>query len=105
MARALPYYLPGLCTVGPNWSGKHIHKWCNNQSVVATINSKHSKSSQVLDLVKTLSVTSHLILPTSLGWTMLLLTPFSCFQMDLFYALVPTAFPIPCFIPPSAMNI
>ena len=45
-----PIYL--ACVLwGPTWSGKRILMWCDNQSVVAIINSKHSKSPRIMDLV------------------------------------------------------
>jgi len=45
-----PIYL--ACVIwGPTWSGKRIQMWCDNQSVIAIINSKHFKSPRVMDLV------------------------------------------------------
>ena len=35
----------------PHFSGKCLQFWCDNQSVVAIINSGHSKAPRVMDLV------------------------------------------------------
>ena len=37
--------------LSPRWSGKRIRMWCDNKSLVASINSKHSKFPQLMDLI------------------------------------------------------
>ena len=76
-----------MCPVGPTWSGKHILMWCDNHSVIAIINSKHSKSPQILDLVRSVTLltlinnftvsTTHI---PGLGNNVILLTPFPFFR-------------------------
>ena len=41
---------------GPNWSGKRICIWCDNLPVVAIINTKQSKSPQIMDLVRAITI-------------------------------------------------
>lgn len=51
----LPIYL--ACVLwGPTWSGKHILMWCDTHSVVAIINSKHSKSPRIMDLIRSITL-------------------------------------------------
>ena len=41
---------------GPCWSGKRYCMWCDNKSVVSIINSKHSKSPRVMDVVRAITL-------------------------------------------------
>ena len=104
-----PIYL--ACVLwGPTWLGKRILMWCDNQSVVAIINSKHSKSPRIMDLVRSIT-----LLTLSYNFTInathipgldnAIADSLSRFQMDRFRALAPTASPTPCVIPSSAMLI
>ena len=40
---------------GPRWSGKRIRMWCD-KSVVASINSKHTKSPREMDLIRAITL-------------------------------------------------
>jgi len=91
---------------GPRWSGKKIRMWCDNKSVVSIINSKHSKSPWVMDVVlaitlQTLTYNFTFTATHIPGLDNAIADPLSCFQMDCFSTLAPTA----CTTPPSAMNI
>ena len=84
--------------------------WCDNQSVVAIINSKHSKSPQVMDLVRaitlqTLSYNFTFNATHIPGLQNSIADSLSRFQMDRFHSLAPLASPTPCIIPQSAMDI
>ena len=104
-----PIYL--ACVLwAPTWTGKRIRMWCDNQSVVAIINSKHSKSPRVMDLVRaiTLLTLAHNFTFSAThipGLDNAIADSLSRFQMDRFHTLAPTASPTPCCIPPSAMLI
>ena len=104
-----PIYL--ACVLwAPTWTGKRIRMWCDNQSVVAIINSKHSKSPRVMDLVHaiTLLTLAHNFTFSAThipGLDNAIADSLSRFQMDRFHTLAPTASPTPCCIPPSAMRI
>jgi len=104
-----PIYL--ACVLwGPTWSGKRILIWCDNQSVVAIINSKHTKSPQTMDLVCSitlLTLTNSFTISTTYipGLDNAIADSLSHFQMDRFWALAPTASLTPCVIPSSAMLI
>ena len=92
---------------GPHWSAKRI---CDNLPVVAIINSKPSKSSRIMDLVRSVTM---LILVHNFTFTAKYIPgldnsiadSLSRFQMDRFHSLAPNASPTPCTIPPSAMAI
>ena len=50
-----PIYL--ACMVwGPQWSGKWMHLWCDNQSVINILKSKSSKIPNIIDLVRKITV-------------------------------------------------
>ncbi len=42
----------------PQFSGKHLQFWCDNESVVAIINLGHPKAPRVMDLVRFLVLIS-----------------------------------------------
>ncbi|XP_020615930.1 uncharacterized protein LOC110053948 [Orbicella faveolata] len=95
---------------GPTWLGKRILMWCDSQSVIAIINSKHSESLQVMDLVH--SITLHTLINNFTisathipGLDNAIADSLSLFQLDRFLALAPTASLTPCIIPSSAMLI
>ena len=104
-----PIYLACILW-GPRWSSKRIRMWCDNKSVVASINSKHSKSPRVMDLIRAITLqtlqynfaftASHIP-----GLDNSIADSLSRFQMDRFRTLAPSASPTASAIPPSAMNI
>lgn len=84
--------------------------WCDNQSVVAILNSKHSKSPRIMDLVRSITLltlsNNFTISATHIpGLDNAIADSLSRFQMDRFRALAPTASLTPCVIPSSAMLI
>ena len=104
-----PIYLACILW-GPCWSGKRIRMWCYNKSVVSIINSKHSKSPRVMDLVRaitpqTLKYNFTFTATHIPGLDNSIADSLSRCQMDRFRTLAPTASPSACTIPPSAMNI
>ena len=104
-----PIYLACILW-GPCWSGKRIRMWCDNKSVVASINSKHSKSPRVMDLIRaiTLQTLQYNFAFTAThipGLDNSIADSLSRFQMDRFRTLAPSASPTASTIPPSAMNI
>ena len=104
-----PIYLACILW-GPRWSGKRIRMWCDNKSVVASINSKHSKSPRVMDLIRaiTLQTLQYNFAFTAThipGLDNSIADSLSRFQMDRFRTLAPSASPTASTIPPSAMNI
>ena len=107
--KLFPIYL--ACTLwGRSWSGQRIRMWCDNQSVVAIINSKHSKSPRVMDLLRaitlqTLSYNFTFNATHIPGLQNSIADSLSRFQMDRFHSLAPLASPTPCIIPQSAMDI
>ena len=106
MAGVIPH-LPGMFPVGRTWSGKRILMWCDNQSVVAIINLKHSKSPRIMDLVHSITLINNFTISATqiLGLDNAIADSLSRFQIDHFRALAPTASLTPCLIPPSAMLI
>ena len=95
---------------GPCWCGKRIFMWCDNKSVVASINSKHSKSPRVMDLIRaiTLQTLKYNFAFTAIhipGLDNSIADSLSRFQMDRFRTLAPSASPTASTIPPSAMNL
>lgn len=106
MAGVIPHIL-GLHFMGSRWSGKRIRMWCDNKSVVASIN---SKSPRVMDLIRviTLQTLQYNFTFTAThipGLDNSIADSLSRFQMDRFRTLVPSASPTASAIPPSAMNI
>ena len=104
-----PIYLACILW-GPRWSSKRIRMWCDNKSVVASINSKHSKSPRVMDLIRaiTLETLKYNFTFTAThipGLDNSIADSLSRFQMDRFRTLAPSASPTASTIPPSAMNI
>ena len=104
-----PIYLACILW-GPHWSGKRIRMWCDNKSVVASINSKHSKSPRVMDLIRaiTLQTLQYNFTFTAThipGLDNSIADSLSRFQMDRFCSLASSASPTATAIPPSAMNI
>ena len=84
--------------------------WCDNMSVVATINCEHSKSPRVMGLVRaiTLQRLKHNFTFTAThipGLDNSIADSLSRFQMDRFRTLAPSASPTASTIPPSAMII
>ena len=101
-----PIYL--ACVLwGPTSSGKRILMWCDNQSVVAIINLKHSKSPRIMDLVHSITLINNFTISATqiLGLDNAIADSLSRFQIDHFRALAPTASLTPCVIPPLAMLI
>lgn len=104
-----PIYL--ACMVwGPQWSGKRIMLWCDNQSVINILNSKSSKISKIMDLVRKITVQT-LICNFTLtsqhvpGVDNSIADALSRFQMDKFFKLAPHASPRPTIIPESLIHI
>ena len=84
--------------------------WCDNKSVVSIINSKHSKSPRVMDLVRAITLQTlryHFTFTATHipGLDNSIADSLSRFQLDRLRTLAPTASPSACTIPPSAMNI
>ena len=42
----------------PHFAGKRLQFWCDNESVVAIINSGHSKALRIMDLLRFLTLTA-----------------------------------------------
>ena len=94
----------------PHFSGKRIQFWCDNESVVAIINSGHSKSPRIMDLVRFLVLISmkHNFFVRARhvpGVRNNIADALSRFQDARFRAAAPTADRIPCTIPPSLMTL
>ena len=94
----------------PFFTGKHLQFWCDNESVVAIINSGHSKAPRVMDLVRFLVLISmkHNFLVRARhvsGVSNDIADALSRFQMQRFRALAPDADQNPCTIPPSLMTL
>ena len=81
--------------------------WCDNKSVVASMNSKHSKSPRVMDLIRAITLQYNLTFTATHipGLDNSIADSLSRFQMDCFRSLAPSASPIASAIPPSVMNI
>ena len=94
----------------PHFSGKRLQFWCDNQSVVAIINSGHSKAPRVMDLVRFLVLISmkHNFLVRARhvpGVNNEIADALSRFQVQRFRELAPSADQTPCTIPPSFMTL
>ena len=94
----------------PHFSGKHLQFWCDNQSVVAIINSGHSKAPRVMDLVRFLVLISmkynFLVRTRHIpGARNEIADALSRFQVQCFRELTPGADQTPCTIPPSLMTL
>ena len=103
-----PVYL--ACNVwGHLWSGKRILMWCDNGSVTHILNSKSSKISKIMDLVRKITVQT-LIHNFTLnskhvpGLNNVIADALSRFQMTRFHQLAPTASSQPTVIPESLIN-
>jgi len=91
-------------------SGKRLQFWCDNESVVAIINSGHSKAPRVMDLVRFLVLISmkHNFLVRARhvpGAKNGIADALSRFQVQRFRELAPNADQSPCTIPPSFMTL
>lgn len=94
----------------PHFSGKRLQFWCDNESVVAIINSGHSKAPRVMDLVRFLVLISmkHNFLVRARhvpGVSNAIADALSRFQVQRFRELAPQADQTPCTIPPSLMTL
>ena len=94
----------------PFFTGKRLQFWCDNESVVAIINSGHSKAPCVMYLVRFLVLISmkHNFLVRARhvsGVSNDIADALSRFQMQRFRALAPDADQNPCTIPPSLMTL
>ena len=94
----------------PHFAGKCLQFWCDNESVVAIINSGHSKAPRVMDLVRfwVLISMKHNFLVWArhvLGVHNRIADALSCFQVKRLRELAPNADRTPCFIPPSFITI
>ena len=94
----------------PLFRGKRLQFWCDNESVVAIINSGHSKAPLIMELVRKLVLLSmeHNFLVRARhvpGVSNEIADALSRFQMQRFWALAPDADQIPCTIPPSLMTL
>ena len=94
----------------PHFSGKCLQFWCDNESVVAIINSGHSKAPRIMDLVRFLVLIS--MKHNFLVWTRHvpgasneIADALSRFQVSCFRELAPDADQSPCSIPPSFMTL
>ena len=90
----------------PYFSSKRLQFWCDNESVVAIINSGHSKTPRVMDLVSFLVLISvkHNFLVRAChvpGAKIGIADALSSFQVQCFRELTPNADQSPCTIPPS----
>ena len=93
----------------PHFSGKRLQFWCDNHSIVAIINSGHSKAPRVMDLVRFLVLISmkHNFLVRAHrvpGINSEIADALSRFQVQRFRDLAPGADQNPCTIPPSFMK-
>ena len=97
-----PWYL--------HFYGKRLQFWCNNQRIVAIINSGYSKAPRVMDLVRFLALISmtHNFLVRARhvpGVNNEIADALSRFQVQQFRELAPGADQTPCTIPPSFMTL
>ena len=99
------------CTLRyPNFSIKRLQFWCNNQSVVAIINSGYSKGPRVMNLVRFLvliSMTHNFLVRTRYVPRVNneIADALSYFQVQQFRELIPGANQTPCTILPSFMTL
>ena len=104
-----PVYL--ACSVwGPLWSGKRIILWCENIPVTHILNSKSSKVTKIMDLVRqiTMQTLIHNFTLTAQHVPKLdnsVSDSLSRFQMQHFRQLVPTASEQPTVIPESLIRV
>ena len=85
----------------------------SNLPVVSIINSKRSKSTRIMDLVRAITILTLEPLEHNFSFTARhiagsdnsIADSLSRFQMDRFRHLAPNASPSPCVIPPSATSI
>ena len=94
----------------PYFSGKRIQFWCDNESVVAIINSGHSRAPRIMDLLRFLvliSMKHHFFVRARHvpGVSNEIADALSRFQVARFWAAAPTAEGIPCTIPPLLMTL
>ena len=94
----------------PEFSGKRLQFWCDNESVVAIINQGHSKAPRIMDLVRFLVLISmkHNFFVRArhvAGVNNGIADALSRFQEQRFRQLAPQAAPRPCTIPPSLMTL
>ena len=94
----------------PHFCSKRLQFWCDNESVVAIINSGHSKAPRVMDLVRFLVLISmkynFLVWACHIpGTSNGIADALSCFQVQCFQELALNADQSPCIIPPSLMTL
>ena len=94
----------------PYFSGKRIQFWCDNESVVAILNSGRSKAPRVMDLLRFLVLISmkhnfYFRARHVPGVSNEIADALSRFQVSRFRAAAPTAEHTPCTIPPSLMTL
>ena len=94
----------------PHFSEKRLQFWCDNETVVAIINSGHSKAPRIMDLVRYLVLLSmkHNFLIRAQhvpGVSNAIADSLSRFQVQRFRDLAPHADPHPCTIPPSLLTL
>lgn len=94
----------------PYFSGKRIQFWCDNESVVAILNSGRSKAPRVMDLLRFLVLISmkhnfYVRARHVPGVSNEIADALSRFQVSRFRAAAPTAEHTPCTIPPSLMTL
>jgi len=94
----------------PHFKGKHLQFWCDNERVVAIINSGHCRAPRVMDLIRFLLLISmkHNFLVWAChmpGVSNAIADALSGFQVQRFRELDPQADQNPCTIPPSLMTL
>ena len=94
----------------PHFSGKRVQFWCDNESVVAIINSGHSKAPRIMDLLRFLVLISmkHNFFVRARhvpGVSNEIADALSRFQDARFRAAAPKAEQTPCTIPLSLMTL
>ena len=94
----------------PRFSGKRIQFWCDNESVVAIINSGHSTVPRIMDLLRFLVLISmehnfYVRARHVPGVSNEIADALSRFQDARFRAVAPKAETIPCTIPPLLMTL
>ena len=97
------------CTIWhPHFAGKQLQLSCDNESVVTIINSRHSKVSRIMDLLRALTLLSmkHNFFVCARhvpGVHNVIADALSRFQEPRFREAPPKANRDPCTIPPSSM--
>ena len=94
----------------PHFSGKRIQFWCDNESVVAIINSGHSKAPRIMDLLRFLILISmkHNFFIRARhvpGVSNEIADALSRFQDARFWSAAPKTEKTPCTISPSLMTL